>query len=119
MRKMVGYWSAMEAAVYICIFNKVAVTKFNHMIVLLLFLFSLSQVSAISTDEAASSLTPISGYLSYSDGAIITGVTLTTKDDLVPEPSAVFTLQLTTSDGGSRIEPTASSASVTGQLASK
>ena len=84
-----------------------------------LFLFPLSQVSAISTDEAASSLTPISGYLSYSDGTIITGVTLTTKDDLVPEPSAVFTLQLTTSDGGSRIEPTASSASVTGQLASK
>lgn len=42
------------------------------------------------------------------------GITLTTKDDLIPEPSTMFILQLTNSNGGSRIEPVASSASITG-----
>ena len=74
-----------------------------------------SQISAIATDTVASSLSPISGSLSYYDGATERGITISTVDDLIPEPSTVFSLQLTSSNGGSRISSTASIASVTGK----
>lgn len=76
--------------------------------------FLCSQISAVATDETASSLVPISGHLLYPDGARNLAITLTTKDDLIPEPSTMFQLQLTSSNGGSRIDPLASSAAVTG-----
>ena len=74
-----------------------------------------SQISAIATDNIAPALTPISGYLSYSDGATVGEITISTVDDLTPEPSTVFSLQLTSSNGGSRIDLTASTATVTGK----
>ena len=76
---------------------------------------SYSQISAIATDSTAATLTPVSGYLSFQDGDREFGITITTVDDSTPEPSTFFTLQLTGSNGGSRVEPTASSAAVTGK----
>lgn len=86
-------------------------------LVFVLHSFQHRQISAIATDNTAASLTQISGYLLYPDGATDSVITVTTKDDLIPEPSTVFKLQLTSSNGGARIESTASSASVTGKWA--
>ena len=73
-----------------------------------------SQISAIGTDATASVLTPISGYLTFEEGDRESGITVSTVDDLIPEPSTAFTLQLTNSDGGSCIDTSSNSATVTG-----
>lgn len=85
-----------------------------HIMILFVYTLCYSQISAIATDDTALSLTPISGYLSYQDRETEYAITITTVDDLIPEPSAFFRLQLTNSNGGSRIESTASFATVTG-----
>ena len=65
-------------------------------------------------DATASSLTPISGYLTFEEGDRQHEFTISTVDDLIPEPSTFFRLQLTNSNGGSRIDSTSNSSAVTG-----
>ena len=65
---------------------------------------SSSQVQLVSSDSAATSLTPISGYISFSTDANQASVSVSSVDDSVPEPRAMFLLSLTNAAGGARVD---------------
>ena len=72
-----------------------------------------SEVEVLSADAAAASLSPISGYITYSADEAMTSLSLTSIDDDVPEPSAQFVLSLTNIEGGARVSASQDSAIVT------
>ncbi len=57
----------------------------------------------VSTDPASSSLTPISGYVSFMDSIASASFLINSVDDSIPEPSQLFTLSLTNVRGGARL----------------
>ncbi len=60
-------------------------------------------MATISTDPASSSLTPVSGYLSYGDGAALASLTIRSVDDTLPEPPQIYDLSLRNVNGGARL----------------
>ena len=74
--------------------------------------FFLSQVSTLTNDLAALSITPISGYLTYAPRVTIATISASTIDDDMPEPSQQFTIQLANTAGGARINPSSSTATL-------
>lgn len=67
----------------------------------------------MSSDAAALSLTPISGYVSYPAGTDIATVTISSVDDSTPEPSEMFVLSLTNVAGGARLSTAQDTAIIT------
>ena len=74
-----------------------------------------SQIMALASGAAAAAITPTSGYLVFPAGVTLQEITVTSKDDSIPEPSQFFTVQLGNTDGGARIETGESTASLTGE----
>lgn len=72
-----------------------------------------SDISVLADDTPALSLTPISGYLIYPPGVTMATISVTSKDDLTPEPSQEFVIQLANTVGGARIDSTQNSATLT------
>ena len=72
-----------------------------------------SQVSDIAADEAAESVTPISGYVDFTATQTSGSFTFSSKDDSIPEPSQFFIISLANSNGGSRIDSALNSALLT------
>ena len=81
-------------------------------------------MSDIAADEAAASVTPISGYVDFSGGSSVSSIgssgpqtvasfSFSSKDDSIPEPSQFFSVYLANSNGGSRIDPAQNSAQLT------
>ncbi len=66
----------------------------------------------LTSDLAASSITPISGYLTYQPGVTIATIRAVTIDDDLPEPSQEFVVQLTSAVGGARINPLSSTSTL-------
>ena len=97
------------------IWEMYTISSAQHLTSYTLFCHLYREIVAIGTDEAALSLSPISGYLSFLEGERTATVDLSTQDDLLPEPSGLFSLQLTASDGGSHIQQSGSTALITGK----
>lgn len=74
---------------------------------------SCSDVLALMSNSVASSLTPVSGYITYLPGVTMGTITVTSKDDSIPEPSQEFVIQLANVVGGARIDPTQSLSTLT------
>ena len=72
-----------------------------------------SEITSISTDPAALSLTPISGYVSFLDSTAVASFSINSVDDLVPELSQLFTLFLTNVKGGARLNGMQDTAEIT------
>ena len=70
---------------------------------------------ALASGTAAAAVTPTSGYLVFPAGVTLQEITVTSKDDSIPEPSQFFTVQLGNTDGGAQIETGESTASLTGE----
>lgn len=67
----------------------------------------------MSSDSASLSLTPISGYISFSTDVGLASISLSSVDDSVPEPSALFVFSLTNVAGGARVEASQDTAIIT------
>lgn len=67
------------------------------------YFFLRRQIEVISSDAVASSLSPISGNISYSAGTNLATLTISSIDDTTPEPSELFILSLTNVAGGARL----------------
>lgn len=65
-------------------------------------------MTALTNDLAALSISPISGYLSYQPAVTVETIRAVTIDDDLPEPSRQFVVQLTSTVGGARINPSQS-----------
>ena len=72
-----------------------------------------SQVSDIAAEEAAMTVTPVSGYVDFAATQMTAMFSFSSKDDSIPEPSQFFTIYLANSNGGSRIDSTLNSADLT------
>ena len=74
-----------------------------------------SDVTILSGDGAADHLYPITGYLTYNRGVTSQYITVTSKDDVIPEPSTPLVVLLSSSSNRGRISARPSSqASLTG-----
>lgn len=74
--------------------------------------FLYSQVTSLTSDLAAQSITPISGYHTYPPGVTMATINAATLDDSTPEPSREFVIQLANTVGGARINPSGSIATL-------
>lgn len=72
-----------------------------------------SQVQVVSSDSASLSLTPISGYISFSTDVGLASILLSSVDDSIPEPSALFVFSLTNVAGGARVDASQDTAIIT------
>lgn len=61
-----------------------------------------SQIEVVSTDPAALSLTPISGYITFPAGTSIASFSVMSVDDFIPEPNEMLVLSLANVAGGAR-----------------
>lgn len=82
-------------------------------IIIIPFSSFISQVEVVSTDPTALSLTPISGYVSFSAGTALTQFSINSVDDSIPEPNELFTLSLTNVEGGARLSGSQNTATIT------
>ena len=74
-----------------------------------------SQVTAIGTDSVSTEAVPTSGYLTFLAGETRGEIVISSIEDDIPEPSKFFTLQLSSSNGGSRIDREEDLAYLTGE----
>lgn len=62
-----------------------------------------SDITILSGDGAADHVTPITGYLTYDRGVTLQYISVTSKDDFVPEPSTPLVVLLSSSSNRGRI----------------
>ena len=62
-----------------------------------------SDVMLLSGDGAADHVTPITGYLAYGVGVRSQSISVTSKDDEIPEPSTPLVVLLSSSTNKGRI----------------
>ena len=62
-----------------------------------------SHITILSGDGAADHISPITGYLTYDRGVTSQYINVTSKDDLIPEPSTPLVVLLSSSNNRGRI----------------
>ena len=62
-----------------------------------------SDIAILTGDGAADYVTPITGYLTYDIGVTLQNISVTSKDDGIPEPSTPLVVLLSSSSNRGRI----------------
>lgn len=73
------------------------------------------QVTTLSSDAAASDVTPITGTLTFFPGVTQGTVEIESLADSIPEPSDIFSVQLADVGKAGRIDDNTGTASLTGE----
>ena len=78
-----------------------------------LLIYQFRQVEAVSSDVAASSLTPISGYVSFPAEISMATLSISSVDDAIPEQNEELVLSLSNVEGGARVSGIQDTATIT------